>query len=152
MLLNIVYSICRGDFMIKEEQGIVLEVHGNIAKVKAGRHSECKSCGACPGDKTIILDVQNPLGAKPGQKVCFEIIEINVLKAAYVVYIQPLVAALIGVFVGYMLATSFNQSVKWFQIIGGIIGFIISFVYIKIFDKNVNRDSNMQPTITKILS
>lgn len=138
--------------MVKEEQGIVLEVRGEIAKVKAGRHSECKSCGACPGDKSIILDVQNPLGAKPGQKVCFEIIEVNVLKAAYVVYIQPLVAALLGVGIGYLIATTLNQSIKLFETIGGIIGFIISFVYIKVFDKSVNSASNMQPTITKILS
>ena len=138
--------------MKKEEQGIVIEVHNKIAKVKVGRHNDCKSCGACPGDKTIILDVQNPIGAKPGDRVCFDIIEVNVLKAAYVVYIQPLIAALLGILIGYEIAINFNQSIKLFQVIGGTIFFIISFVYIKIFDKNVNRDSNMQPTITKILS
>ncbi|MHC1684600.1 MAG: SoxR reducing system RseC family protein [Clostridiaceae bacterium] len=34
-----------------------------------GRHSDCKNCGACPGDNSVIIDVDNKIGAKIGQMV-----------------------------------------------------------------------------------
>lgn len=138
--------------MTKETEGVVIQVIGNTAKVKANRHGDCKNCGACPGDKAMVVDAENSLGAKPGQRVCFEIKEVNMLKAAFVVYILPLAAVFIGVLIGGLLA---KKNIQWnttFEVIGGIIGFILSVIYIKFFDKAANKNEKMRPVITRIVS
>ncbi|MCT8976006.1 SoxR reducing system RseC family protein [Clostridium sp. CX1] len=137
--------------MKKESEGIVIEVSGKIAKVKSSRHGDCKNCGACPGDNAAVLDVENSLGAKPGQRVLFEIKEENMLKAAFVVYILPLIAIFLGVLLGGWISEETGGSLRLFQIGGGIIAFILAFIYIKVFDKLAHNNEKMKPVITRIL-
>lgn len=139
----------------QENQGIVIEDIGEgMVKVKASRHGDCKNCGLCPGADAMVVDARNPIGAKPGQHVIFEIKQVNMLKAAFVVYILPLLAAFLGAVIGGWLSgyMGHTQSMRAFQIGGGIIAFIISIIYVKVFDKAAYRDQNMQPVITRILS
>ena len=139
--------------MIKEEEGIIIEIFDDkIAKVKVGRHSECKNCGACPGDSSLVIEAQNIIGAKAGQRITFEMKETNMLMAAFVVYIAPLIAVVIGIIVGQAIAVKFGYSVRSFQIAGGILTFILSILNIKIFDKFAHNNEKMQPVITQILS
>ena len=137
--------------MKKDEEGIVVEVNGNTAKVRAAKHGDCKNCGACPGDNAIVLDTQNPIGAKPGQLVAFAIQETNMLQAAFIVYIMPLVAIFVGALAGGKLADKFGQTVISFQIGGGILAFVLSIIYVKLYDKSSRKNIKMQPVITKIL-
>jgi sigma-E factor negative regulatory protein RseC len=139
--------------VVKEEEGIIIELlKGNMAKVKVGRHGECKNCGACPGDSALIIEAQNSIGAKAGQKIAFEMKETNMLMAAFVVYIVPLIAILVGIIVGQAVALKFGYFVQGFQIAGGILAFIISIINIKIFEKFAHNNKKMQPTITRFLS
>lgn len=138
--------------MVKEEEGIIIEIiKGNIAKVKVGRHNECKNCGACPGDSSVVIEAKNPIEAKLGQRIAFEMKETNMLMAAFVVYIVPLVAVVVGVFLGQTIAKKFGFSILGFQIAGGIITFILSMLNIKYFDKYAHNNDKMQPVITRIL-
>lgn len=139
--------------MVKEEEGIIIDIFGdNIAKVKVGRHNECKNCGACPGDNSVVIDAQNPIGAKTGQRVAFEMKETNMLMAAFVVYIAPLISVVVGIFAGQVIAGLLGYSVRGFQIGGGIVAFILSIMLIKIFDNYSHNNDKMQPVITRILS
>lgn len=137
--------------MKTEQQGIVIEVIGHIAKVKISRHSECKNCGACPGDQAIVLEAQNLIGAKPGQRVSIEIKETNMLKAAFIVYVVPIIAIFLGAMCGGWLARRITQSVQIFQVAGGIVAFILAVLFIKFFDKSVNNNGKVQPIIKHIL-
>lgn len=137
--------------MKKEVQGVVIETNENIAKVKSNRHGDCKNCGACPGDNATVLEVQNPVGAKPGQRVVFELKEENMLKAAFVVYILPIIAIFLGSICGTWLAAKFGQPEKMFQIGGAIIAFILSVLYVKVFDRATNKNNKAKPIITRIL-
>ncbi|MBC2580352.1 SoxR reducing system RseC family protein [Clostridium sp. DJ247] len=138
--------------MKKEAEGVVIEVSGNIAKVKVNRHGECKNCGACPGDNAAVLEVQNKIRAKPGQRVVLEIRETNMLKAAFIVYILPLISILVGCVIGTLLSEKIHQSKITYQIGGGIVAFIISVIYIKVFDKNTGKNEKIKPIIIRIIS
>ncbi len=140
--------------MDKQQEGIVLEViAGNLAKVKTSRHNDCENCGACPGNSAIVLEARNDIGAKPGQRVAVEVREINMLKAAFIVYILPLINTFIGAVTGGMLAERLLVSdLLWAQIVGGIVGFSLSIIYIKFFDSAARMDVKMQPIIVRILS
>jgi len=69
--------------MQQQQEGVVVEVSGRIAKVKTSRHDDCENCGACPGNSAMILDVLNTMGAELGQRVLVKIQEINMLKAVF---------------------------------------------------------------------
>lgn len=139
--------------MDTQQEGIVLEViDSHMAKVKTSRHNDCENCGACPGNSALVLDVRNDIGAKPGQRVAIEVKEVNMLKAAFIVYILPLITVLIGVLTGGSFAEYVGYQPLGFQVVGGIVAFILSVVYIKFFDSAARSDVKMQPTITRILS
>ncbi len=138
--------------MEKQQEGVVLEVNGRRAKVKTSRHNDCESCGACPGNSAIVLDAYNPLGAKPGQRVQVEIQEVNMLKAAFIVYLLPLLAIFAGVVAGGAVAGYFGIGVMIPRVVGGLAAFMLSIWYIKYFDYSARTDEKMQPIITSILS
>ncbi len=138
--------------MDKQQEGIVLEVFGgNLAKVKTSRHNDCENCGACPGNSAMVLEALNDIGAKPGQRVAIEVKEVNMLKAAFIVYILPLIAVFFGAMTGGIVAERLGSEVLWWQIAGGVLAFILSVAYIKYFDHAARTDIKMQPTIVRIL-
>lgn len=137
--------------MDKQQEGIVLEIHGSMAKVKTSRHNDCENCGACPGNSALVMDARNVPGAKPGDRVIIEVQEVNMLKAAFIVYMLPLIAIFIGAVIGNLLAEKMGYGLTLFQVAGGFIAFILSVLYIKLFDLNARNDVKMQPVITRIL-
>ena len=138
--------------MNKQQEGIVLEVTGSIAKVKASRHSDCENCGSCPGNTSIVVEALNKAGANPGQRVAIEIREVNMLKAAFVVYMGPLLAAFVGAMSGSYAAAYFGTDSLLTAITGGIGLFILSLWYIIHFDQIARTDERMRPVIVAILS
>lgn len=124
-----------------------------MAKVKASRHSDCENCGSCPGNTAIIVEALNPVGAQRGQLVAIEVKQVNMLKAAFIVYMLPLVAAVAGVFAGNYLADAHMVADSmWYQIGGGVVAFGLSLGYIKYFDRTARANEEMRPVITRILS
>ncbi|WP_312563261.1 SoxR reducing system RseC family protein [Anaerospora sp.] len=136
--------------MVKRQEGVVLEVSEKMAKVKTSRHNNCESCGACPGNSALVLDAKNPLGALPGQRVEFEIREAGMLKAAFIVFVLPLLAAFIGGTSGGWLATHAGYDAQLPEIIGGVMSFGLAVMYIKYVDVSIRSDARMQPIITRI--
>jgi len=132
-------------------EGVVLEVVGNIAKVRTSRHNDCANCGACPGNSAMVLEVRNDLGAKTGQRVMVEVRQDSMLKAAFIVYLLPLVAAFIGVMAGMVFAERLGDYDSWFQIGGGCIAILLSLAYIKYFDYHARTNATTQPVIIRIL-
>ena len=135
-----------------EEFGIVVEANGNLAKVKAARHGDCENCGACPGDNAIMMDVQNTISAKPGQRVAFVVHNTSMVTAAFVVYVLPIVIAAAGTAIGWFMANGFGLPLAPLQVGGGIIGFCLSLIIVKLYDKVMKKDTKSLPVITKIFS
>lgn len=136
---------------MKTEQGLVIEVMGDVAKVKVGRHSDCSNCGACPGDDSVIISANNKVGAKVGYRVVFEVKEVNILKGAFVVFILPLIATFVGVLAGGSIGSYTGYNINVFQIIGGITTFLLSMVFVKLFDKAATASEKSKPSIISIL-
>jgi len=139
--------------MQNQQEGIVLELQGSVAKVKTARHNDCDSCGACPGNSAMILDARNPLGARVGQRVLIEIQQINMLKAAFIVYVLPLLAIFAGAVAGHFFYGQTGLGGERLDEIGGGLGaFLMSVWYIKHYDYSARMNDKMQPVIVRILS
>ena len=137
--------------MKRNEVGYVVEQNDDITKIKLGRHSECKNCGACPGNNNLIVSVNNPIGAKVGDKVCVQMPQDNIVPSVYVVYIQPLLLVFVGAIIGYLVSVYTHKSATVLEVVFGAIFFIISIIFIKVADKKAGKSNNL-PTIIKIIS
>ena len=92
----------------------------NTAEVVVTRLTACGgNCGSCEGcvcDNEVRAIANNPLGAKPGQKVVIESQSAKVFGAVALVYIMPIVlflagylaAAAVGASEGVCIAVSFG--------------------------------------------
>ncbi len=138
--------------MNSQQEGIVISVDGQMAKVKTSRHNDCENCGACPGNAAIVLDARNPVGAAPGQLVMVEVQEVGMLKSAFIVYMLPLIALFAGAMAGSWAAGQLARDALWFQVAGAGAAFAASILYIRYFDRSARENKNMQPVITRILS
>lgn len=131
----------------------MLEVIDDIAKVKASRHNDCENCGSCPGNNAIVLVARNPVGAKRGQRVVFEIEQISMLKSAVVVYAVPVLGTIAGAVVGWYFGTEVMgiNDPFWLQMGGGTIACVLSLLYVRYYDRKARTRADMQPVITRIL-
>jgi len=135
-----------------EQEGVVLSVAGDIARVRTSRHSDCENCGACPGNDALVLDARNPLAAKPGQLVVVEVQDVNMLKSAFIVYMLPLIALGGGAAAGGYAAQRLVLDTLWLPAAGAVLAFAATLLYIRYFDRKVKKDTKMLPVIIRILS
>lgn len=139
-----------------EEEGTVVEVNGGVAKVAILKKSACESCaaaGVChPGDQDL-MEADNPMGAKKGQRVKVVIAPQMYLKASIVLYGVPMAAlaggAIIGKEVAMRVGASANSDLWAF--LSGMACLLISFFFIRRYNKKVERSRRYRPIIVEIL-
>ena len=82
----------------------------NTAEVAVTRLTACGgNCGSCEGcvyDSQVKAVAENPLGARPGQKVVIESRNAEIYGAVFLVYIVPLVFFLAGYLIALALGAS----------------------------------------------
>jgi len=108
-----------------EERAKVIEVTGNKIKLLFNMKEQCDRCGLCkPVDKnSMILEVENSVGAKQGDTVIFSV-RPSSLKISAILYGIPSLLLICGVFAGYFY---FHSELK--GVISGSVIFIISLVF-----------------------
>ena len=140
-----------------EEEGIVSEIVDGMAKVAIMKKSACEQCaasGVChPGDQEL-MEAANPLGAKKGQKVKVVVAPQVYLKAAIILYGVPMAVFIAGAIIAKNLAISAGNeagSDLW-AFIAGTACLLLSFFFIRAYNKKVERTQKYKPVIVEILS
>jgi small neutral amino acid transporter SnatA (MarC family) len=64
----------------------------------------------------------------------------NMLLACFMLFVFPIIAVFIGAFLGQYIANFLRVPTQMFQVLGGIIAFVLAFVLIKLFDKSAVTD------------
>ncbi len=128
-------------------EGVVIEVTGHMAKVRASIHGDCDHCGMCPGSNAMILDVVNEAKAAVGDRVLIEDKAMNGVLAAFILFLLPLLAVILGIVLGYYLSFRFMLSEKLLMISGGSLFGLAAFVFVRRLDKSLQSE---KPTIVKI--
>ncbi|WP_290459122.1 SoxR reducing system RseC family protein [Romboutsia ilealis] len=139
------------------QHGYIVEIVDSVtAKFKLKRHSACASCGKCATtseEKDIIVEVDNTIGAKVGDRVEVNMESVNVLKASFIAYTIPLLALLLGT-VGTFYFLKMISITNSIEIISGLVGLIftfISFLILKKNDKKFRDSKEYIPIVTKII-
>ncbi len=139
-----------------EEEGIVAETEGDVAKVAILRKSACESCAAAgichPGDQEF-MEAANPLGAKKGQKVKVVVAPQVYLKASIILYGVPMASLVGGAIIGKNLALKYagEASSDLWAFISGMICMAVSFIFIRMYNKKVEKTQEYKPVIVEIL-
>ena len=140
-----------------EEEGIIAEIVGDMAKVAILKKSACESCaasGVChPGDQEY-MEADNPLGAKKGQKVKVVVAPQIYLRASLIIYGIPMAALIGGAIVAKNIAVAYGaetQSDLW-AFFSGMACLVVSFIFIRRYNNKVEKTKQYKPVIVEILS
>ncbi len=130
------------------QSGTVIKTEGEYAEVEVMRTSACVGCSKQEGciacKKRITCRAYNPLHAEEGDRVVLESESSKVLLYAFLVFVLPIVAALIGYFTVSLLGGAYLA-----QIITSACIFILVYVIIYFtFDRN--KQSKNTVRIVKI--
>lgn len=122
----------------------------NMAEVAVKRTTacggNCGSCESCVFENQMKTPALNRVKAKPGQKVMIESQSAKVFKAAFLVYVLPLVFFLAA----YALAAAFRLSEAW-CIAASFAGLIIGGAVLVLSQKYRNRSDDITFEIIEIL-
>ncbi len=138
--------------------GIVTELKGDRAAVRLLKHTACGDCGACHlGDdsKHITIECANDADAKIGEIVEIDLESPNVLGAAFIMYMIPLAALLIGV-VGtsvvfnMLAAAGVVESAASKEIVGSAIGVALMAASYFIIKGKEDKFSSSQKYLSRI--
>lgn len=138
------------------QQGYIVEIVDSVtAKLKLKRHSACASCGKCATtseSKDIIVEVDNTIGAKVGDRVEVNMETVNVLKAAFIAYTIPLAALLIGTVGAFYILSYMN--INNIEVISGGVGLtftLLSFLMLKKNDSKFRESKEYIPIVTRVI-
>ena len=140
-----------------EEEGIVAEIEGDIARVAIVKKSGCEQCaaaGVCHPDDKEYMEASNPLGAKIGQKVKVVVAPQVYLKASIILYGIPMAALVAGAIIAKNIAVRYAgepHSDLW-AFSAGMICMVVSFFFIRVYNNKVEKTQTYKPVIVEILS
>lgn len=136
---------------ILEQFGKIVEViDDSTAIVTMVKHTSCKNCGACHiGSKPeMSITVENTVNAKLGNIVEVSMPTQNILSAAFIMYVIPLVMLVAGIGIGTKIFSSLSGG-EIFAILLGFALLTVSYLVIRQNEKRFRE--KYKAVITKII-
>lgn len=97
------------------------------------------------------MDVSNALGAHVGDQVLLEVREVNMLKAAFIIYFLPLIAIAVGAGAGYGISRWIGRFETGLELFGAVLLLLVSIVVIRGLDRSMKKAANL-PVVVKIIT
>ncbi|SHI51954.1 positive regulator of sigma(E), RseC/MucC [Geosporobacter subterraneus DSM 17957] len=138
--------------------GKVLEtLKGNKARILMTKHAACGDCGACQHGKenmTLTIAAINEVGAEVGDMVEVNMETQDVLGAAFIIYVIPLIVMVLGIGgSGYLLKQmGYRGNVELYAAFIGFLIMALSFMIIRMFEKRFRANRKYIPEITRIMN
>ncbi len=131
-----------------KESAMVMSVSPGKARVSLVRSEACGDCAAksmchsSPGG-TMVMEVRNPIQARPGEKVVITLPPKELVKASAMVYLLPATAMVAGATVGW-LKTGTDMG----AMIGTLGGILVSSLYLFLHGRRKKEISG--PVISEV--
>ncbi len=148
-----------------EERATILDTRFNldsngpsIARVSVQRTNTCGSCSLKSGcgqstlnkmtaNRCLELDIENTLGARPGDEVFIAIPEQGLISASLRVYLFPLVLLILGAVIGDLLSSG-QESVS---MICALTGLLLGFFWARAYSRKHAYHKDYLPVMTRLL-
>jgi sigma-E factor negative regulatory protein RseC len=141
------------------EQGTVSRVlKSKKAVVTVGRGDACGACaakGACQTlggpSKILEVEVDNQLGANPGDVVQLTMQESAVIKASAILYLVPALGLIFGASAGYVIAQKLEYQSDPLSILGAFTGMGLGLLLSYLLGKRAAKLNTITPLLTRII-
>ena len=130
------------------ENGKVIWAEGDRAKVSIQKKTACDKCGMCifpKGSNEIIFEVINPINAKVGDSVNFQMNGRGKLSAILLAFIVPLLLIGISVAIGTLILQS-----ELIALIASIVCVVVWYAILAVIDKKRIKSGKTCPIIIEI--
>jgi len=137
------------------EEGIITGTTQAMAWVKTVRSKSCESCeskdSCAEGGKSreILVQVENILSAKPGDRVVIGFGTAPMLQLSFVLYILPVIFLIAGAVIGQTWAPDMNMDESLASILAGLAGFAVSFVVVRLFNNHFANKKKFKPFLVR---
>ncbi len=123
------------------ENGIVRKTDKNNAWILLQKGEQCHGCTACQafGDGSAEILAMNTINAQPGDKVEIEIAPKQVIKHSAIVFLIPVLALIVGYFLGAKFLTALSLAEEPAGIIGSLTLMVVSYFFIVLYDRKVGK-------------
>lgn len=140
-----------------EQIGYVLKTIDNIAQVEvrriAGCSGGCSSCGGGCSVPSIIVSMENLIGAKEGDLVEIKAKPKNIIKYALIVYMIPFAMLILGISLSIkFLQTQNIANYETYSFMVGLLFLAVSFGIVKIIDRRIKSRNETAMEMIRILS
>jgi sigma-E factor negative regulatory protein RseC len=137
---------------VSGEEGEVVSVQGNTATVKIAANKSCEKCGICRrvSSSEMVVDAYTHRPVHKGERVVVAIKPGTIVKSATILYIFPLIALIVGYYVGTYAASALALPVKG-ELFPASLSFLflfLSFIPIRLYDRKKRNDSKFRVYIT----
>ena len=145
-------------YKLATEQGVVLRTDSEAAWVKTVRSSACEGCsarGSCHttgGGQDMEVKAINSAGASVGDRIVLSFETASLLKAAFLIYVFPIILMITGAVLGQVLAAFIDFSPSGLSVLLGFAFFFSALFIIKTRANKMAKKNAYQPKITKILT
>ncbi len=139
------------------EEGIVTETSDGMAWVKTTRSGACKHCSAkdsCStqgGGESMLIKVENQVAAKRGDRVVLTLKTASLLKAAFLIYIFPILAMLLGAIIGSYIAGRMEANASVLAAIFGGSAFVAAILFMKYQGNRMGHRPDYMPKILRVI-
>lgn len=139
-----------------EQVGYILSTRKEMARVEVKRLSGCSgTCKSCSGCDTpsIIVDIENRIGAKVGDLVEIRASGNTILKYTVLIYMIPLVMLVVGTGLGILQFK--NLGYKNYELYGfftGVISLVVSVLILALIDKKAKDKARNMMEIVRVLN
>lgn len=141
----------------RAEEGTVVSVQGETAKVLMRRSRMCEGCGSCcvkVDEDGMLADAVNRAGAKPGDRVLVDLPESLSIRAAFILYGVPLLFFFAGLGLGALLslaALGGKFSVP-LSVASGFALLVLSYILLsRVYRAGSHAADRYRPVIVKVL-
>jgi sigma-E factor negative regulatory protein RseC len=139
------------------ERGTVVKIDAQGTWVKTTQSSACAGCsarGSChtkPGSGDREVNAINTIGAAVGDRILLGIETAPLLKATFLLYVFPILALLIGAFVGNALAIHLQRDATNSAVLIAIVFFVASVLVMRRRANRMAHQDAYRPRIIRIL-
>jgi len=139
------------------EQGIVIKTDSSAAWVKTIKTGDCAGCtarGSCHSlgnNNEMEVKVLNEAGAREGDRILLSFETSSFLKAAFLLYVFPVLMLIIGALIGQEIAPALSINPSGGAALMGFSFFFAAVLIIKARANKMALKSEYRPKIVKIL-
>ncbi|MFZ5569478.1 MAG: SoxR reducing system RseC family protein [Thermodesulfobacteriota bacterium] len=138
------------------EEGIVVAVENNNAKVRTRQSATCEacasrsSCNAMGGGNDMEVEALNTVGARVGDTVILKIEAAPLFKVTFLLYVFPVLCLFMGAVIGQELAPLLSWNNSLVSAGMGFLFFIIAMVFVRRMANRLAGRAEYKPVILRI--